>query len=249
MSLQTKFETFKQAIEPTDNEIKKVINSHKHLRQDILQKLDYVMNTILTGSYKRKTIIRPMNDVDIFVIMDYLYHEPDNPTPQSVFNKLKKDLRSRYSNTAIRQDKPCVVLDFKHCKFELTPALENDISDVKCYKIPSSDLKAWKCIEDPDRLREYLTQANKKNPMLVPLIKMMKRCKQINKWAKLPSFEMEILAIERLGPIDSYRQGVTRLFEIYKWFDSNKLQELKIMTDDTFGKYCRETLFGNDFPK
>lgn len=249
MSLQTRFEAFRQAIEPTESERDKVVSSHNHLRQNILQKMDYVKNTILTGSYKRKTIIRPLNDVDIFVVLNYQPGAYGNPTPQTVLNQLKQDLTPPYPNTTIKQDKPCVVLDFNHCKFELTPVIEGNTWGANYYEIPNiSNLSYWQRVDNPDILGEQLIQANKSNPMLVPLIKMMKRCKQTHKLAKPRSFEMEILAIKQLGYISSYRNGVIKLLEIYGWLDSSGLQKARIMSDDEFGNYCRNTLFGNDFP-
>lgn len=249
MSLQTRFDKFRQAIEPTESEREKVITSHTHLRQNILQKLTYVKNTILTGSYKRKTIIRPMNDVDVFVVLNYQPGAYGNPTPQSVLNRLKQDLTATYPNTTIKQDKPCVILDFSHCKFELTPAIEGNTWGANYYEIPNStNLNYWQRVDNPDILGEQLTQANKNNPLLIPLIKMMKRCKQHNKLTKPRSFEMEILAIRQLGYVTNYRDGVTRLLEVYGWLGWSDLLKVRQMNDDAFGDYCRNTLFGNDFP-
>lgn len=120
MSLQSQFEQFRQNIEPTAMQFEQIIGSHTHLRQNILQKLNYVSNTILTGSYKRQTLIRPLNDVDVFVILNFQPNNYNTPTPKSILNKLKNDLKSSYPNSIIKQDKPCIVLDFNHCKFELT---------------------------------------------------------------------------------------------------------------------------------
>ncbi len=89
MNLQASFEKFRQAIEPTDHERERVIASHTYLRQYILHRLDYVNNTILTGSYKRRTIIRPIHDVDVFVVLNYQPGAYGNPTPRSVLNRLK----------------------------------------------------------------------------------------------------------------------------------------------------------------
>jgi len=249
MSLQTRFDKFRQAIEPTENERDKVISSHTHLRQNILQKMTYVKNTILTGSYKRRTIIRPMNDVDVFVVLNYQPGAYGNPTPQSVLNRLKQDLAVSYPNTTIKQDKPCVILDFTHCKFELTPAIEGNTWGSNYYEIPnSSNLSYWQRVDNPDILGEKLTQANKNNQLLIPLIKMMKRCKQKNNLKTPRSFEMEILAINQLGYINNYRDGITKLLEVYGWLGWSDLNKIRMMNEDAFGEYCRNTLFGNDFP-
>lgn len=41
-SLQAKFDEFRQRIEPTENERKNVIQSHTHLSDNILKRLNYV---------------------------------------------------------------------------------------------------------------------------------------------------------------------------------------------------------------
>jgi len=249
MSLQSRFNSFRQNIEPTENQRQQVINSHVYLRQNILQKLSYIKNTILTGSYKRRTIIRPMNDVDVFVILNYNPGAYGNPSPQSILNRLKSDLKYTYPNSTIKQDKPCVVLDFSHCKFELTPAIEGNTWGSNYYEIPNSDnLSYWKRVDSPDILGTQLTRANSSNQLLIPLVKMMKRCKAFNNLKSPASFEMEILAINQLGYVNNYRDGIQKLLSIYGWLNYNDLYQLKNMTDWQFGEYCRNTLFGSDFP-
>ena len=249
MTLQQKFEKFRQNIEPTEAERSRIITTHTHLRQNILQKLDYVKNTILTGSYKRRTIIRPMNDVDIFVILNYSPGAFGNPSPQTILNRLKRDLSTTYPNTNIKQDKPCIVLEFNHCKFELTPAIEGYTWGGSYYEIPNTtNINYWQRIDSPDVLGEQLTRANQRNPLLIPLIKMMKKCKVNNKLKSPRSFEMEILAINQLGYVSNYREGVIKLLEIYGWLNYNDLLKVKSMNDYEFANYCRNTLFGTDFP-
>jgi len=250
MTLQSKFDQFRQAIEPTENQREQIVGSHTHLRQTILQKLTYVKNTFLTGSYKRRTLIRPLNDVDIFVILNYNPGAYGNPTPQSILNRLKQDLTATYPSTTIMQDKPCITLDFNHCKFELTPAIEGSTWGGNYYEIPNPlNLNAWQRIDSPDVLGEQLTKANNQNSLLIPLIKMMKKCKVKNNLKKPKSFELEVLAIRQLGYVSSYRDGVTRLLEIYGWINSTEIYKIRTMTDNAFGSYCRNTLFGNEFPQ
>ncbi len=89
MSLQSEFEMFRKNIEPTANQKEQLVSSHVHLRQNILHRLNYISNTILTGSYKRNTQIRPLNDVDVFAVLTYT--NPSNfytPTPQVILNSL-----------------------------------------------------------------------------------------------------------------------------------------------------------------
>ena len=282
--LSTKFEQFRQEIELTPNQRQRIINSHIHLRQNNLIRLHYVSDSFLTGSYKRHTMIRPPNDVDIFVLINHGRYEV---TPNTVLNKLRLDLRSSYPNSVVRQDKPCIVLDFNHCKFELTPAIkvsqdsdrsrsfletlgrthrrENQLlktlgggqshegsqyADLGYY-IPSQAENTWMKVESPRVLEERLSNANQRlNGMLTPLIKMMKVCKRYNNLKAKKSFELEDIAINSLSYIANYRDGVQKLLRAYNWTNKSlSYYEIESMTDQEFASYCRETLFGNDFPE
>ena len=245
--LPAKFEQFRQNIELTENQREKIISTHTHLRENNLIQLSYVTNSFLTGSYKKRTMIKPPNDVDIFVLIDYSQYEI---TPNAVLKKLKRDLSSAYPNSSVRQDKPCVVLDFLHCKFELTPAINVNQFSGFGYYIPAQGENTWRQVEDPGILEQQLSDANKRlNGMLTPLIKMMKVCKRHNDIKGKKSFELENLAINSLHHISSYRDGVQHLLRVYNWLDFAQRYSIENMNDQDFASYCRTTLFGNDFPQ
>ena len=73
--LPAKFEQFRKNIELTKNQRDKIISSHIHLRQNNLRTLPYVDDAFLTGSYKRHTMIKPPNDVDLFVVINHSQYE------------------------------------------------------------------------------------------------------------------------------------------------------------------------------
>lgn len=252
--LESKFDRFRQNIELTENQKTQIITSHQTLRA-VIDRLDYVKKTFLTGSYYKSTMIRPPNDVDIFVV---LTDNQANLQPQSVLDKLKRDIGniSTYAKSTIRQDHPCVVVDLSHCKFELTPAIHVAPLLGGGYKIPerSGFGLNWKQIEDPINLASRLTAKNAQlGGKLVPLIKMMKQCKAVNaKICNIKSFEMEEVAINGLHSVSSYRDGVQKLLRLYNWSNPN-IQNyhyaLEHASDVDFAKYCRDELFGKEFPE
>jgi len=248
--LPTKFEKFRKKIELTDPQRLKIKNSHKHLRENILQPLDYVSHTFLTGSYKKKTLINPANDIDVFIVLKG--YSENNITPNAILNKLKKDLQKTYPNSTIKQNKPCIVIEFNHVTFELTPAIEIEnywTNDNEFYIPEMSKNNTWQKVENPRVLERSLTQANQRlNNKLNPLIKMMKKCK-VKHNLKTPSFEMENMAINSLYSIDGFRDGVQKLLGIYNWYDYNKITNIKNKSDAEFATFCRDVLFGNDFPQ
>lgn len=245
--VKAKFEQYRQKIELTDGQRDRIIGTHTHLRTKLLQPLSYVNKTQLVGSYKKKTMIRPPSDVDVFVVVN---EDRDRITPNAVLNRLKRELSNAYPNTTIRQDKPCLVLDFKFCKFELTPAIEDGGWWGGGYYIPQQGGNSWQNVDDPKELEESLAVANRdQNGLLVPLIKMMKACKRHNGFKNIRSFEMEQKAIDELRTINHYRGGIQDLLEIYDWnFRGMSHWSISQMSDTEFLKLCRTHIFGPEFP-
>lgn len=245
--LPAKFEQFRQNIELTENQRQKIKSSHTHLRQNNLSPLQYVDGSFLTGSCKRRTMIKPPNDVDMFVLINHSRYEI---TPNAVLNKLKRNLSNSYPNSIVRQDKPCIVLDFHHCKFELTPAIKVNQYLGFSYYIPTQGGNTWMQVEDPRKLEQRLSHANQRlDRKLIPLIKMMKVYKRINNIQGKKSFELENLAINSLQSIYNYRTGVQQLLKDYNWIDYFRSYSIEAMTDNEFAAYCRTDLFGTDFPE
>ena len=58
--LPAKFERFRQNIELTENQRQGIRNSHIYLRSQ-LQRLDYVRDTFLTGSYINRTYAKSID--------------------------------------------------------------------------------------------------------------------------------------------------------------------------------------------
>jgi hypothetical protein len=250
--LPTKFKKFIQKIELTDNQRDKIKTSHKHLREKVLQPLDYVSHTFLTGSYKKKTLIKPANDIDVFVVLSG--YSKDNIKPNTILDKLKNSLNPKYPQTTIKQDKPCIVIEFNHVTFELTPAIEipNYYGGDSNFYIPEmSKNNRWQNVENPRVLEKSLTKANQRlNNKLIPLIKMMKHHnKNLRMSGKLASYEIEKIAIENLSYINDFRDGIEELLMIYKWCSIWNMKKIKEMSDDDFASLCKKLLFGSDFPK
>lgn len=251
--LATKFDQLRQNIELTDNQREKIITSHTTLRAAV-DKFPYVQSTFLTGSYKKNTMIRPPYDVDMFVVLTV---DQESLNPQTVLEKLKKNIAAIpiYANSTIRQDRPCVVVDLSHCKFELTPVVKSNFLSTR-YKIPQKLPLGfglnWMEVEDPNVFGTRLAQRNEAlGRKLIPLIKMMKKMKAQNGINDIKSFEMEQKALNGINSIVSYRDGVQQLMEIYGWSDSkisNYHTWLSSLSDNDFATYCHNSLFGTDFP-
>lgn len=245
-NLQGKFEKFCRRIELNKQQKQRIISSHRHLRQNCLDKLSMVRGSFLTGSYKKKTMIRPVDDVDIFLELDI---DVDGVSPRAVFRRLKAQIDRFYPNSIVRNSKPCIVLKLNHCTFDLTPAVKYSDWFDSGYYIPGSTATSWIDVSDPRDLEGDLSKSNSRlNGRLVPLIKVMKACQRFRKHRNLKSYELEELAIDHISNISSFRQGVTELLDAYDWIGWLEFLKIRRLSDEQFAHYCRNELFGKEFP-
>lgn len=258
VSLSNRIKFFQKKIELRDSQKEKIQKSHQWLRKQYLDKFDYVEKIFLTGSYKKNTIINQAdNDVDMFVVLKG--YDEYSIKPNTILDKLKNDLQGKYTQTKIKQNRPCIVLNFNHMTFELTPVIQVDNSlqlalgfdNTSDFYIPNtSNTNEWMQTENPRILEQKLSKSNANlNYQLVPLIKMMKKCKENNNMSNFQSFELEQLAIDNLQIISNYRDGIEQLLRIYNWNHSKyTYDDIEKFSDIEFAKFCNN-IFGDTFPK
>jgi len=256
--LSNRIKFFQKKIALTDAQKEKIQKSHQWLRKKYLDKFDYVEKTFLTGSYKKNTIINQVgNDVDMFVVLKG--YNIYSIKPNTILDKLKNDLEGKYTQTKIKQNRPCIVLNFNHMTFELTPVIQVDNSlqlalgfdNIPNFYIPNtSNTNEWMETKNPRILEQKLSTSNTNlNYKLVPLIKMMKKCKEHNNIFNLQSFELEQLAIDNLQIMSNYRDGIEQLLRVYNWSHSQyTYSEIENLSDVDFTKFCHN-IFGDTFPK
>ena len=136
-SILEEFEKFCSKIEPTENEKKSISISHTKMRTMLENSTDVkIVDTFLTGSYARDTMIRPLKDVDFIVQVRYGNHK--NDTPMQLLNKVSRILRSAYPQTPIAITLPCITVKFSYCHFEVVPAI-GFTDNEELFKIPTGN--------------------------------------------------------------------------------------------------------------
>lgn len=152
-----------------------------------------IKKVFLNGSYLRKTIIRPLDDIDVFAEFDEqeycnMYEEPN---PQNVLNRFKSFLESQddYKGKC-HQSKPSITINLSDKHIDVLPT---KISYGQIY-IPNEDLTGW-IITDPENHTENLNKANKdRNYLLKKVVKAVKSWKKNNE-VKIASFHVEEIGI------------------------------------------------------
>jgi hypothetical protein len=213
------FHTFLNNIELTEAERQNICKQQTALRDMINQRLVVVVPPFLSGSYDRRTAIRPLNDVDIFLVLDSTAHADVYPSaynprsPQSCLEKLQRVLSAAYPN---KVDAPRIQGRSIHIEFsgtgigyDIVPAF-SVTGDM--YMIPDRNRQSW-INTNPKMHRQTLVEANERaGSKLNPLIKAMKCWNRAHE-KPLRSFHLEVMSYGAFqSPPRTYAEGMRDLF-------------------------------------
>ena len=140
------------------------------------------------GSYDRDTILPRKyddgSDVDYMIV----FKNPNQLQPETFRGWLKKFAEEKYTRSEIYLDYPTTVLELSHIKFELVPAIKPMWGT---YMIPDNTtiFSKWQST-NPFTLKITITEANKINHNIRPLIRVMKYWNVLN-GKPYASYELE----------------------------------------------------------
>lgn len=186
------FRELKADLEITELQQSTVSTKQQNVRKAVENELD-VLDSFLTGSYSRHTMIAPLKeaDIDVFVVLDPSYYQKDGQA--NLIDKLKRVLKKTYPQTSgISRNGQAVTIQFTDIIVDVVPAFYRKTGG---YLIPNSVGQTWISTDSKKHI-EIMTSANKAhNGDLVPLIKMIKAWnRNINRYFN--SFHLEVLALQ-----------------------------------------------------
>ena len=225
------FDDFMRRLELTPSEQEKASTQHNDLRARIREQLGGVLHHFIVGSYARRTAIRPLNDIDLFLVLDPKVH-PDRyaKEPAHILDRVRSKLQSCYSapGPQLRIQGRSVNIEFSSTgigydlipAFSMTPFTPQIVEDL-VYEIPDRDRKAW-IKTNPARHKQRCIAANDRaGGMLNRLIKAAKHWNRGQRdgagHKPLRSFHLEVMAYEafQAKPADE-RRGLRELFTFLK---------------------------------
>jgi hypothetical protein len=170
-----------------------------------------VLDSFLTGSYAKSTMIVPLSqaDIDIFVVLAPEYY--GRYTPSGLLTEVRRVLLGRYPQTPeISPDGQAVTISFTDFKVDVVPAFFRNGGG---FIIPNSP-NGW-INTDPKVHLDQLTRENaRQNGLLVPLVKMMKGWNR-TQGSPLRGFYLELMTMKVLAgvTITDYPSGVRWVFD------------------------------------
>lgn len=171
-----------------------------------------VLDSFLTGSYRRNTMVAPLSsaDIDIFVVLDPSYYEQFGQA--SLLDKVKRVLQETYPKTPkISRNGQAVTISFTDFQVDVVPGFFRRGGG---YLTPDSILKRW-IATDPKKHVEIWDQANRNHSYnLRPLIKMIK-CWNRENGKLFRSFHLEVLVLTVLKDvkISDFPSGARFVFD------------------------------------
>lgn len=172
-----------------------------------------VIDSFLTGSYMRSTMIAPLKeaDIDIFIVLDAKYYH-ELAGPGALLDKVRRELMKTYTKTPkISRNGQAVTITFTDFAVDVVPGFNRTGGG---YLIPDSVRNTWIATDPKQHVTIWSDQNNSHNGNLIPLIKMIKGWNKKHS-ALLQSFHLEVLVLNILNGIriDDFPSGVRYVFD------------------------------------
>lgn len=211
------FQILKTRLEITNLQAETVSTRQTSVREVVESGMD-VVDSFLTGSFSRKTMIAPLKDadIDVFIVLDprYFHHydQGQNGGQAGLLDFLKRTLRKTYTRTPdISRNGQAVTIRFEDFVVDVVPGFNRKGGG---FLIPNSINGQW-LSTDPKKHIEIMSEANAAHSGdLVPLIKMIKAWNRgID--SNFRSFHLEVLALQILDnvKISNFPSGVRFFFD------------------------------------
>lgn len=217
-SVREALEKFIQSLELTPKQQEEVIHQHKLVREALQRRLK-LKDIFLSGSYSRNTAIRPLHDIDLFVVLDEAASS-QAITPDSVLKQVRQALKEEWPGKELPiLQQHSVRLEFltKDLQFDVVPALAQPGQEL--YRIPERHLNAeprpsrW-IDTNPRRHQKRSTEANEQaGKKLKPLLKAVKHWNH-HASSPLRSFHLEVMSYSAFPqpPQGGYLEALELLF-------------------------------------
>jgi len=210
-SINQAFIKLRENLRITELQESTVSNRQQNLRGYLEEELK-IVDSFLTGSYRRGTMIAPLSraDVDIFFVLDSSYFQDGGQA--SLLDKVRRILKRMYPDTSeISRNGQAVTVQFADFKVDVVPSFNRSSGG---YLIPDSTLGQW-IATDPKKHVQIWQVANQgHNSNLNPLSKMIKGWNRMHS-RPFRTFHLETLVLQIMNGvvISSFPLAVGYIFD------------------------------------
>lgn len=209
---------FISALELTDKQDLEAREQRDRVKAHLLSGLS-VKEVFISGSFGRRTAIRPLKDIDLFIVLNRSKHEDLYRSPRACLRKVREVLDKPYPDKELPTlQRRSVNIQFSGTDigFDVVPAFEDRYSP-EVYEIPDRNPPDDRWIHsNPRKHKEHSTAANERtHGRAIPLVKALKHWNNAQKPKKaLRSFHLELMVYAALQTKpESDAVGLMQLFE------------------------------------
>jgi hypothetical protein len=218
------FSEFAELIKPTAGQETTISSRREAVRNFMLSKYDDSSNmplrqTKVIGSAGRKTLIRPVEDIDIFCVFDgtKVWSSYQNNSQQLLYRV--REALDGYSVRTIGSRGQAVRLFYSDgFNVDITPAFQavDWLNQPDGYIIPRGDGQWQKT--NPYVHGDFMARRNEElGYNLKPLVRLLKRWNDVHS-KRLRSFHLELIAQATFGSLGSNMRAATKSF--FEWAPS-----------------------------
>lgn len=221
MTVASTFQSYLSSLELTDRERADASAQQVALRDRLRLHLAGFVDSRLVGSYRRGTAIRPLKDIDVFVVLDARQHHRDVPeAPLRLLQTIDRALRASYPSHKPRIQGRSVNIGFSGTEidYDIVTAFAPTWTgaagtEPPYYEIPDRRVSTW-IRTNPAKHAEACIAANERaGGMLNGLIKATKHWNRAS-GKPLSGFHIEVMSYSAFWskPNDP-RAGLRDLFQ------------------------------------
>lgn len=204
-------ELFIQSLELTQGQRDEVSRQHTMVREEMRQRLKHKTD-FLSGSYSRNTAIRPLHDIDIFVVLGDVTATPAE-SPDAALKRVRVALNAWQQKDLPVLQQHSVHLEFTKSgiEFDVVPAYQQAGQEI--FLIPERNTGKW-VRTNPRRHQDISTQCNERaGKKLKPLIKAVKHWNRRQNSSPLGSFHLEVMCYDAFSSSPAgYLEGLEALY-------------------------------------
>jgi hypothetical protein len=207
LNIEEAFRKFRSRLELNTKEQENVTSRHNEMREVLRDAFD-VENDFLTGSYRRYTKTKPLQDVDFLCVLGEKERFRRKEAPSKLLDAFVDALTKEYGNSAVTKHDRSVEVDFgivadaedntdyRVISMEAVPAFALG----KNYEIPDGIRSEW--IKTNPKVHEdkALDAQNSYDGEWKGIVRMLKYWNNHNGKLVQPSFLLEVMALGCLRP-------------------------------------------------
>jgi hypothetical protein len=220
-SVREALERFIQSLELTEGQQQDVVRQQTQVRECLIQRLQ-AQKAFLSGSYSRNTAIRPLHDIDLFLVLGKASLSSSSASVSgsihmdSVFKQVQQALQQEWPNKdspRIQNHSVHIGFEKSDISFDVVPAYADSSSSQEVFLIPEKDTRTW-IRTSPNVHKQLSTEANETSgKKLKPLLKAVKHWKRVHGLSLLRSFHLEVMSYSAFTtPPRDYLEGLERIF-------------------------------------